>query len=92
MPASWISCRCRPAGSTCDGGSEAIGCPTLVVRGELDALCSDEMHEEIRAAVPHARYVRVPDCGHLATLEQGPAMTALLDYWWGGVDGGQCDP
>jgi hypothetical protein len=28
--------------------------------------------------------VRVPDCGHLATLEQGPALTALLDYWWGG--------
>ena len=63
----------------------AIGCPTLVVRGELDALCSDEMHEEICDAVPHARYVRVPECGHLAALEQGPAMTALLDYWWGGA-------
>jgi pimeloyl-ACP methyl ester carboxylesterase len=62
---------------------QAITCPTLVVRGELDALCSDEMHEEICEAVPHARYVRVPECGHLATLEQGPAMTALLDYWWG---------
>jgi pimeloyl-ACP methyl ester carboxylesterase len=63
----------------------AIGCPTLVVRGELDALCSDEMHEEICHAVPHALYVRVPECGHLATLEQGPAITALLDYWWGGA-------
>jgi pimeloyl-ACP methyl ester carboxylesterase len=67
------------------GRLRAIGCPTLVVRGELDALCSDEMHEEICDAVPHARYVRVPECGHLATLEQGPAMTALLDYWWGGA-------
>jgi pimeloyl-ACP methyl ester carboxylesterase len=63
---------------------EAIRSPTLAVRGELDALCSDEMHEEIRDAVPHARYVRVPECGHLATLEQAPAITALLDYWWGG--------
>jgi pimeloyl-ACP methyl ester carboxylesterase len=62
----------------------AIGCPTLVVRGELDALCSEEMHEEICGAVEHARYVRVPECGHLATLEQGPAITALLDYWWAG--------
>ena len=62
----------------------AIDCPTLVVRGELDALCSDEMHEEICAAVPRARYVRVPECGHLAPLEQGPAITALLNYWWGG--------
>jgi pimeloyl-ACP methyl ester carboxylesterase len=62
---------------------EAVDCPTLVVRGELDALCSDEMHEEIRDAVPQARYVRIPDCGHLATLEQAPAITALLDYWWG---------
>jgi pimeloyl-ACP methyl ester carboxylesterase len=61
-----------------------IRCPTLVVRGELDALCSDEMHEEICAAIPHARYVRVPECGHLATLEQAPAITALLDYWWAG--------
>jgi pimeloyl-ACP methyl ester carboxylesterase len=63
----------------------AIGCPTLVVRGELDALCSEAMHEEIRDAIPHARYVRVPACGHLATLEQPPAITALLDYWWGGA-------
>jgi pimeloyl-ACP methyl ester carboxylesterase len=64
----------------------AIKCPTLVVRGELDALCSDEMHEEIRDAVPDARYVRVPECGHLATLEQAPAITALLDYWWAGSE------
>jgi pimeloyl-ACP methyl ester carboxylesterase len=62
----------------------AIRCPTLVVRGELDALCSEEMHEEICGAIPHARYVRVPECGHLATLEQAPAITALLDYWWAG--------
>jgi pimeloyl-ACP methyl ester carboxylesterase len=61
-----------------------IRCPTLVVRGELDALCSEEMHEEICDAIPRARYVRVPECGHLATLEQGPAITALLDYWWAG--------
>ena len=60
----------------------AISCPTLVVRGELDALCSDAMHEEICHAVARARYVRVPECGHLATLEQGPAITALLDHWW----------
>jgi pimeloyl-ACP methyl ester carboxylesterase len=63
---------------------QAVSCPTLVVRGELDALCSDEMHEEIREAVPDARYVRIPECGHLAPLEQAPAITALLDYWWGG--------
>jgi pimeloyl-ACP methyl ester carboxylesterase len=61
---------------------QAIRCPTVVVRGELDALCSNDMHEEIRDAVPNARYVRIPECGHLATLEQGPAITALLDYWW----------
>jgi pimeloyl-ACP methyl ester carboxylesterase len=61
-----------------------IRCPTLVVRGELDALCSEEMHEEICDAILRARYVRVPECGHLATLEQGPAITALLDYWWAG--------
>jgi pimeloyl-ACP methyl ester carboxylesterase len=63
----------------------AIACPTLVVRGALDALCSDEMQEEIRQAVQGARYVRVPECGHLATLEEGPAITALLDYWWAPV-------
>jgi pimeloyl-ACP methyl ester carboxylesterase len=61
-----------------------LRCETLVGRGELDALCSEEMHEEICAAIPHARYVRVPECGHLATLEQAPAITALLDYWWAG--------
>jgi pimeloyl-ACP methyl ester carboxylesterase len=42
------------------------------------------MHDEICAAIPHARYVRVPDCGHLCTLEQATAITALVDYWWAG--------
>lgn len=58
-----------------------VRCPTLVALGRQDQLCSMEMHEEIAEAVPDARLVVIEDCGHLSTLEQPQAATALLRYW-----------
>jgi pimeloyl-ACP methyl ester carboxylesterase len=56
----------------------AIACPTLVVVGADDALTPPDRAAEIAAAVPRSRQVVVPDCGHLSTLEQPAAVTALL--------------
>ncbi len=60
-----------------------IPCPTLVVTGRQDALSSMEMHEEIASTVPDATLVVIEECGHLSSLEQPQAVTALLRYWMG---------
>ncbi|MCC7428436.1 MAG: alpha/beta fold hydrolase [Alphaproteobacteria bacterium] len=62
-------------------GLEAIRCPTLVVAGRQDALTPPALAEEIAAGIPGARYVPIEDCGHLATMEQPQAATALMRLW-----------
>ncbi len=56
----------------------AIACPTLVVVGEQDVLTPPDRAAEITTAMPHARQVVVPDCGHLSTLEQPEVVTQVL--------------
>ena len=59
----------------------AVTCPTLVVVGEQDVLTPPERAAEMATAMPNARLVVVPDCGHLSTLEQPEAVThALVDF------------
>ena len=59
----------------------AIRCPTLVLVGEQDVATPPELSEEMAAAIPGARLVRVPDCGHLSTLERPEAVTGALVEW-----------
>jgi pimeloyl-ACP methyl ester carboxylesterase len=59
-------------------GLAAIGCPTLVLVGERDELTPPERADEIAAAVPDARLVRVPEAGHLSTIERPAAVTGAL--------------
>jgi pimeloyl-ACP methyl ester carboxylesterase len=58
-----------------------ISCPTLVAGGRQDALCPVELHEEIASAIPGAALVVIEQCGHLSSMEQPQAVTALLRYW-----------
>lgn len=55
--------------------------PTLIVCGRSDAITTLEMHAEMAAAIPRSRYAIVEDCGHLSTMEQPQAVTALLRVW-----------
>lgn len=55
--------------------------PTLVACGRQDALTPLDLREEMAAAVPAARLAVVEECGHLSTMEQPQAMTALLRQW-----------
>lgn len=58
-----------------------ITCPTLVLCGEEDSLCPPQLHREMASMIPGARLHVIPDCGHLATLEQPDAVTAALRHW-----------
>jgi pimeloyl-ACP methyl ester carboxylesterase len=59
----------------------AIRCPTLVLVGEQDAVTPLERSQEMAAAIPGARLVVVPECGHLCALEQPQRLTQELTRW-----------
>jgi pimeloyl-ACP methyl ester carboxylesterase len=62
-------------------GLPAIGVPTLVVVGEHDALTPPDRAREIAAGIPGARLAVIPRAGHLPTMEEPDAATALLAEW-----------
>jgi esterase len=53
-----------------------ISCPTLIVRGALSDVLSDESAERFAGSLPHARWVRVEKAGHNV---QGDNPRGLLD-------------
>jgi pimeloyl-ACP methyl ester carboxylesterase len=55
-----------------------IRSPTLVVVGADDTLTPPDRAAEMAAAIPGARQIVVPNCGHLSTLEQPQAVTESL--------------
>lgn len=59
----------------------AIAVPTLVLVGDRDALTPPDRSEDMAAAIPGARLVVVPDCGHASSLEQPEAVSAALVEW-----------
>lgn len=59
----------------------SIHCPTLVLVGAEDAATPPALSEEMAAAIPSARLVKIPDCGHLSTLERPEAVTRALVQW-----------
>lgn len=64
----------------------AVDCPTLILCGRQDALTPPGDHEEMAAAVPHATFQVIEDCGHLAPMERPDAVTAAMQPWL--VEGG----
>jgi pimeloyl-ACP methyl ester carboxylesterase len=61
----------------------SIRCPALVLVGEGDELTPPERAAEIAAGIPGARLTTVPQCGHMATLEQPDEVTRALLEWLG---------
>jgi pimeloyl-ACP methyl ester carboxylesterase len=60
-----------------------IRVPTLVLVGDGDELTPPERAAEMAQAIPGARLVTVPHCGHLSTLEQPEEVTRALLEWLG---------
>ena len=65
------------------GDLPAIRVPTLVMCGRQDAVSPIERHAEMADAIPHAHFVVIEDCGHLAPLERTYAASAVMRYWLG---------
>jgi len=59
-----------------------INCPTLVLCGEEDDLCSPALHREMAAMITSSRLRIIPECGHLSTMEQPSAVNAALLNWF----------
>jgi pimeloyl-ACP methyl ester carboxylesterase len=59
----------------------SIKCPTLVLVGDGDVATPPELNKEIADGISGSRYVVVPHCGHLSTLEQPAAVNAALAAW-----------
>jgi pimeloyl-ACP methyl ester carboxylesterase len=55
--------------------------PTLVLVGDSDTFTPPNRAEEMVAAIPGARLVVVPQCGHASTIEQPDAVNRALIEW-----------
>ena len=55
--------------------------PTLIACGREDTATPRAEHERMHASVPGSRLEVFEQCGHLSTIEQPEAVTALLTRW-----------
>ncbi len=56
----------------------SVLCPTLIIAGAEDKVCPLDRHEEIASRIEQARLTKLPDCGHISTLEQPEAVSAAI--------------
>lgn len=63
----------------------AVTCPVLVITGDADAVIAPAASEELAAALPQARLVRLEGCGHMPQLEDEPRSRAALADWLQGI-------
>ena len=60
---------------------KGIRCPTLVICGEDDLITPPQTAKEMARGIKHARLEIIPECGHLATLDQPERVSELLLGW-----------
>jgi pimeloyl-ACP methyl ester carboxylesterase len=56
-----------------------ITAPTLIARGGLSPVLTEEMAERLRASIPHASLVTIPNAYHHLTLDAPADFTTALD-------------
>jgi len=61
----------------------AIACPTAVIVGRDDAWSRLPQHQAMHEAIAGSALHVIDDCGHMSTMEQPGAVTALLGRWLG---------
>jgi 3-oxoadipate enol-lactonase len=55
-----------------------IGCPTLVLVGQNDAISTPTEMRGLAQAIPGAKFVEIPAAGHLSPLENPAAVNAAI--------------
>ncbi len=64
-----------------DAAASRLTAPTLLVRGRLSDLISEEGARHFLEIVPHARYVDVSDAGHMVAGDRNDLFTrAVVDF------------
>ena len=58
-----------------------VSCPTLVLCGEEEKLCSVEMHEHMAQSIPQASLKVIDHCGHLSSIERPQAVNGAIETW-----------
>ena len=59
----------------------AIKCPTLVLTSDTDNTVPNEASFEMAKAIPGAKLITIPECGHMTQVEKPDVVTqALLDW------------
>ncbi|WP_186192091.1 alpha/beta fold hydrolase [Burkholderia gladioli] len=59
----------------------SIAVPSLVLVGDSDPVTPPEFAREMAEAIPSAKLVIVPECGHTSPLERPEAVNAALRDW-----------
>lgn len=57
--------------------------PALLVRGELDEVCTPADYEAMSSALKNSEYVTIPLIGHLPTSEDPKNLTQAVVHWLG---------
>jgi pimeloyl-ACP methyl ester carboxylesterase len=59
----------------------SIKCPTLVLTSDSDNAVPNQASFAMAEAIPGAKLVIIPECGHLPPLEQPDMLTSALRDW-----------
>jgi pimeloyl-ACP methyl ester carboxylesterase len=51
-----------------------IRCPSLILVGEEDVITPPDLSEQMHSAIAGSELVRIPEAGHLSSLEQPDAF------------------
>lgn len=67
--------------------ARSLRLPTMLVRGRMSDICSEESAREFLSLVPHARYVDVADASHMVAGDRNDVFTKAVVEFLGEIGG-----
>lgn len=55
--------------------------PSLILNGAYDAICTPEHHQALAEAMPHSRWITLPESGHFLPLEAPLQVATAMRNW-----------